>query len=177
MVNFQKYDHLNFDIVEPVLDIGGGNENMMEYFNVEDATILDIENNSEKEYDFIKADIRKKLPKIDKKFKTIFIFETLEHIENPLYLMAQVYDLLDEKGKVYISMPYTPLDLNRERTNNIYYCHVCRWTLREIKNQMNKLGFDVKVLWKRRRFKNMGFWLPHCWFTLELKKKIIGERK
>ena len=163
MANFNKYDHLHFHIKEPVLDIGGGKGEMMEYFDVDDATIVDFKY-ADNGYKYIQADLSQRLPTIDRKFKTIFLFEVIEHIRNPLYLMSQVFDLLDDDGVCYISAPYTKVWPTHH--------HVCNWTLREIKTQMDKLGFDVEVLWKRRRFKNIGFWLPHCWFTLALTKRL-----
>lgn len=35
--------------------------------------------------------------------------ETLEHIKNPLYLLGQVYNLLEDDGILYISIPYTKI--------------------------------------------------------------------
>jgi cyclopropane fatty-acyl-phospholipid synthase-like methyltransferase len=164
MGNFEKYNHLKFGIKEPVLDIGGGRGEMMVFFKVKDATIIDFNKSDGKRYKFIQADITKRLPELKRKFKTIFLFEVLEHIRNPLYLMAQVYDLLEDDGTVYISFPYTEIHPTHH--------HVSRWTKKEILQQMDKLGFRPRVIWQRRRFKNLGFWLPHCWLTLELKKRI-----
>ena len=173
-----RYEHLykdlNFNIQEPVLEIGGGSGTFLRYVNVKKATIIDIggEDSLVGDYKFITADVTKKLPKLNQKFKTIFLMEILEHIKNPLYLMAQAYDILDDDGICYIAVPYTELDLNRERQPNPYNCHVCRWKLKEIINQMEKLGFIVDVAQKRRRFKDTAFYLPHCWIVLKLKKRI-----
>lgn len=168
------YKDLEFKAESPILDIGGGAGTFLKYININDATIIDLagEESLVGDYDFIKADITKKLPKLKKKFKTIFIMETLEHIKNPLHLMTQAYDNLEDDGVCYISVPYTPLDINRERQKNSFNCHVCRWRLKELIDQMEKLGFIVRVIQKRRRFKDMAFWLPHCWIVLKLKKRL-----
>jgi len=117
---------------------------------IKNATIIDLrEKPKESSFNFIKADITKKLPTFKNKFKTIFITEVLEHIKNPLYLLSQAYDLLDDDGVCYISIPYTEIGPD--------YHHVCRWTKKEITEQTKKLGFIPKVIQSRRRFKGMGF--------------------
>lgn len=168
------YKNLKFKVDEPVLEIGGGAGTFLKYNNIKNATIIDLggKDSLVEKYDFIEVDITKKLPDLKRKFKTIFVMETLEHIKNPLYLMAQVYDLLDNEGACYIAVPYTPLDLKRERQENLFNCHVCRWKLKELIDQMQKLGFLVRVVQKRRRFKNTAFYLPHCWIVLKLKKRV-----
>ena len=168
------YDGLPFKVVKPILEIGGGNGSFLDYMDIDEATIFDIageESLKREGYKFITRDITKQIFS-SPKFKTIFVMETLEHIKNPLYLMAQVYNILDDDGNCYIAVPYTPLDLERKNQENPYNCHVCRWKKKELIDQMEKLGFEVKVIKQRRRFKNTAFWLPHCWLVLELKKRL-----
>jgi len=82
-------------------------------------------------------------------------------------LLAQVYDILSDSGVCYISIPYTEIGEEHH--------HVCRWKLKEIVNQTKKLGFIPYVLQKRKRFYGLGFWMPHCWLVLALKKKIVDS--
>ena len=162
----EDYKRVFFRKEYPILDIGGGDGVFLKSQGISNATIIDATSKKDMQYNYIYADLTKKLPKITKKFKTIFIMETLEHLPNPLYLLAQVYDILDKEGRVYISIPYTPIGKNLE--------HQCRWKLKEILSQTSKLGFVPKVLEARRRFKNTAFFLPHCWIVLELRKKNIS---
>jgi SAM-dependent methyltransferase len=168
------YRELRFNVREPVLEIGGGAGTFLKYNKIENATIVDMAGRESLvgNYDFIEADITKKLPAFENKFKTIFIMEVLEHIKNPLYLAAQVYDLLDDNGIFYVSVPYTKLDINRNKQKNPLNCHVCRWKINELTDQMRKLGFNVSVIQKRRRFKNTAFYLPHCWLVLKMTKRL-----
>jgi len=137
--------------------------------NVENADIIDLTNEQNKKYNYLKLDITKKFqPLLKKKYKTIFMMEVLEHIRNPLYLLSQVYDLLDDEGLCYIAIPYTKL---AGTGRGSHPSHVNNWTLKEIKDQLDKLGFHIKVLKKRRRFLNTVFFLPHCWIVLVLKKR------
>lgn len=157
----QRYKGVTFSKREPILDIGGGNGRFLEFQGIKEALILDATRDINKNYDYLIVDLTKKLPRIGEKFNTIFIMETLEHLPNPLYLLGQVYNLLTKDGVCYISIPYTPISDDSH--------HVCRWTLFEILDQVIKLGFMPTILQKRRRFKGLGFWLPHCWIVLELR--------
>lgn len=167
----KAYRDLKFNVEKPILDIGGNDGAFLEHFGIQNATILDLTQNKNPKFNYITADITKKLLKIDTLFKTIFIMETLEHLRNPLYLMAQVYDLLDEGGKCYISIPYTKLETREHIFENFDEGHVSRWTKKEIVEQMNKLGFNVQVIQQIRRFRNTAFWLPHAWLVLKLTKE------
>lgn len=95
--------------------------------------------------------------------------EVLEHLKNPLYLLSQVYDILDDDGVCYIAVPYTEIGWRHH--------HVCRWKLGEIKSQLSKLGFVSCVIQRRRRFKGLGFFLPHCWLVLAIKKRMINSNQ
>jgi predicted SAM-dependent methyltransferase len=170
LLGIKKYSGFKFNIRQPILDIGGGSGIFLEKLGIEKADIVDLTDKQNKKYNYIKADITKKFPKLPhKKYKTIFIMETLEHIRNPIYLMAQVYDILDDEGICYVAVPYTKL---AGTGIGSHPGHVNNWTLREIKNQVDKLGFHSKVLKKRRRFLNTAFFLPHCWIVLALKKRM-----
>lgn len=163
--NFKKrYEYCKFKVEYPVLDIGGGDGLFLESQGIEKALIIDGTKDKNPKYKYITRDITKKLPKLKGKFKTIFLTEVLEHIKNPLYLLAQVYDLLDDSGVCYIAIPHTEIGPEHH--------HVCRWKLNEIVSQTEKLGFLSKVIQKRRRFLGFGFWLPHCWLVLSLRKRV-----
>jgi len=171
---------IKFKLQEPILDIGGGSGTFLKFLKIENATIMDLaggESIIDRNYKFIKADLTKKLSST-KKYKTIFVMETLEHIKNPLYLMAQVYDLLENNGICYVSIPYTKLDPIRKNGLN---SHVCRWNDYHIKDQLEKVGFNVKFLFKRRFSKDKILGLfkifvpppsPHLFLILELTKRL-----
>lgn len=165
------YGTIDFKISSPILEIGGGSGAFLKYLGIKEATIVDLCGKSfllEKGYKFITRDLTKSI-NLKGKYSTIFIMETLEHLRNPLYLMAQVHNLLNEDGVCYISVPYTKLDLQRKDGLN---SHVSRWKDKELKKDMEKLGFSLRYILKRRRFKNKAFWLPHCLLVAELKRKF-----
>lgn len=160
------YNGIKFEIHGKVLSIGEGQGYFLNWLGIKNATIIDVCREEKKfGYKRITRDISKKL-RINKKFDTIFIMEVLEHMRNPLYLIAQVYDLLEDNGVCYVSVPYTKINPNSEDI----LTHKVRWKDYEIKKQMWLLGFRVKFLLKRLRFKNTAFFLPHCFLVMELRK-------
>ncbi|MAG39949.1 hypothetical protein CMI41_03205 [Candidatus Pacearchaeota archaeon] len=165
----ERYEYKNFKTNEPVLDIGGGGGFFLESQGIKEATIIDFTKNKNPKFKYISADITKELPKLKEKFKTIFITEVLEHLKNPLYLLAQVYDFLGEEGVCYISIPYTEIGPEHH--------HVCRWKKNEILDQTRKLGFDSKIIMSRRRFRGLGFWLPNSWLVLALRTRAKNTNK
>lgn len=169
MTNYEKrYEGFKFKAEKPILDIGGGDGSFLRWLKVKEATIVDVINFGNNEFNFIQADLKYGL-KLGNKYKTIFIMETLEHLENPLYLMKDVYDLLDKEGVCYVSVPYTEFE-DKYSKGDGDLGHVSRWTKKEITEQMQKLGFKVKVIQQRRRLMDLAFWRPHCWLVLELRK-------
>ena len=173
----QRYEGYRFQINYPVLDIGGYDGSFLECVGVDKATIIDLTEDRNSKYDYVKANLSKKLPKINKKFQTIFITEVLEHLRNPLYLMGQVFDLLHDDGACYISVPYTKLETREHSIGEWDLGHVSRWKLKELINQMKMIGFESEVIQTRRRFKNTAFWIPHCWIILKLTKEEYSQTK
>lgn len=161
----KRYRGRKFKIKEPVLEIGGADGRFLESQGIKKATIIEGTRFKDGKYKYVHADITKKLPDLKKKFGTIFLMEVLEHLKNPLYLMAQVYDLLKEDGFCYIAIPF---DLSHSQ-------HVNAWTKREILSQLDKLGFNAKVIQSRRRFRGLGFWLPHAWLVIGMKKRLFNS--
>lgn len=172
MKYINEFKQITFPYEEPILDIGGGNRNILLRLDIEKADVVDkIFNWKSEGFNYIYLNISKELNEIQKKYKTIFMFEVLEHFKNPLYVMSKVYDLLEDDGVCYVAVPYTPLYPKREDLGNKYNRHYSRWTKRELVNQMDKLGFKVNVIQQKRRFKNLGFWLPYCWLVVKLEKE------
>ncbi|KKM00323.1 hypothetical protein LCGC14_1805650, partial [marine sediment metagenome] len=162
----QRYEGYKFELKYPILDIGGEDGSFLECVGATSGTVIDMVDDVNKKYNHIVADISKKLPIIKGEFKTIFVTEVLEHLKNPLYVMAQVFDILEDNGKCFISIPYTDFS-KRFSLGEWDNGHVSRWKIKEIEDQMKKIGFKIKVIQTRRRFKGLAFWLPHCWIVLE----------
>ncbi len=181
MKNYKsRYNNIKFKIKEPILDIGGNDGSFLLYLGIKKAEIIDFtdKKNNVENFKFINSDLRKGI-KLNKKYKTIFLMEVLEHLPNPLYLMADVYDLLEDDGRIYISVPWTRnynFGYNPKKRKG-FGRHLSRWKLKELIKEMKRLGFKVKILKTKKRYKGLGFWLPHSWIVLELiKDNQIFER-
>lgn len=163
----RQYENYKFETNEPILDIGGGDGSFLKSQDIKKALIVDYKK-YDNGFDFLKYNIVNGLPLFTKKFKTIFLMEVLEHLKNPLYILAKCYDILDDNGFLYLAVPY---DTNIHIPN---HHHICNWTLKNLLEQVDKLGFNAEVIQTRRRFKGIGFWLPHCWIVLKLEKRLIN---
>jgi 2-polyprenyl-3-methyl-5-hydroxy-6-metoxy-1,4-benzoquinol methylase len=146
-----------FEIKYPVLDLGGSSGNFLKWIGISKATILDMDYIESGDFNFIQHNFDNRID-LPEKYKTIFIMETLEHIKKPLYVLSQIHELLDDAGKCYLSVPYTPLGDE----------HINRWEQKELEMQLRMLGFYYRCIHKRRRFKNTAFWLPHCFLVYEI---------
>ena len=61
----QRYEKYKFQINYPVLDIGGFDGSFLECAGVDEATIIDLIEKQNPKYNYIKADISKRLPEIN----------------------------------------------------------------------------------------------------------------
>jgi SAM-dependent methyltransferase len=75
------------------VDIGVKNAKM-EY--IKDELLLNVGYLSVKDFNF---------DKLTGSYDTIFCFETLEHIQNPLFFMREMKSMLRDDGTIYLSLP------------------------------------------------------------------------
>ena len=94
----------NLKVSGLTLDLGSGiNASYMNFMNTKEASIktVDFFNDSE-----IKIDFEKELNLEQKKYDTIILFNTLEHIYNYKSLISQVNKTLKQNGKFEIFVPF-----------------------------------------------------------------------
>lgn len=83
-----------------------------------------------------------------KKFKTIFCFEVLEHLQNPLLFMKNIVELMDDDSVLYMSIPARPKLLWPEyHYNEIYPKHFEKWILNLVGLKIVKLKFSRFNKW------------------------------
>jgi SAM-dependent methyltransferase len=86
------------------LDLGSGkNASYHDFLKIENSSIttVDLFNDSE-----IQIDLEKKLNLDSKKYDTIILFNTLEHIYNYKNLISEICRILKDKGKLEIFVPF-----------------------------------------------------------------------
>ncbi len=102
-----------------------------------------------------------KIPKPDKSFKTIFSNSVMEHISDIKPVLKEAHRLLDDNGKLYLTLPthlfdkYTfgyqilkalklkkPMDWFSLLFNN-FWCHYHFYTSEEWRNLFSEAGFTV----------------------------------
>lgn len=142
-------------IISPAIEIGAGTGNISSYFtNLTDLTITDADpelvlqlkdrfgiNFSIK---FKVLDISKKISLVDtEKYKTVYSINVLEHIEDDMKALKNMYRLLKKNGKIVLLVPakknaFTKLDKKLG--------HFRRYEMSELKVKLEESGFKLNEL-------------------------------
>jgi SAM-dependent methyltransferase len=94
-----------------ILDVGGGNGQMLAYLGVKNATILDISDSglifAAKNFGFdtVKGDVEKRFPFKDSEFDVVYCCEVLEHLDKPEVTIREIKRILKDGGEAIISVP------------------------------------------------------------------------
>jgi SAM-dependent methyltransferase len=137
-------DFIDFGSNGKALDIGERNpftEQMEQRFHIkiDDTGLLDLDTE-----------------KLQGKYNTIFCFEVLEHLMNPLFFMQNCYEVLEKQGKMFISTPLRNPDFLRDNET-----HFNEYRPKELQQLCARVGFHinrlhvVKHIPKRWLFKGM----------------------
>ncbi len=114
-----RYNHIK-SFIRPadkmkVLDVGGGNGQLLEWLHINNGTVLDISKSGLKEarqrgYKTVQADVQKKYPVPESSFDAVICFETIEHIEKPVDMLRQIKRCLKPGGVLVLGVPNLPAD-------------------------------------------------------------------
>ncbi|MFQ5706465.1 MAG: methyltransferase domain-containing protein [bacterium] len=123
---------LDFIAIDPqgkVLDIGERNpftEMLEQHFavKIEDTGLLDLDTE-----------------KLKGRYTTIFCFEVIEHLMNPLFFMQNCHDILEDGGKMYLSTPLRNPDLFRDNEK-----HFKEYTPKELGELFARADFKIDRL-------------------------------
>ena len=91
--------------------------------------------------------------KLKRKFDLIWMGHVLEHMEDPLKTLNKAYDLLDEKGILFISTPDIEFIYKTGVTGWPHFKkkeHYILWSERALHRELERQGF--KVIMSRRNF-------------------------
>lgn len=111
----------------------------------------DFENEFLADYKFDITDINQE----SSKFDTIICYHILEHIEDDLKAMKELYRVLKPKGTIFIQTPFKEGDIYEnnsiitpeERTMNFgQHDHVRIYSIKGLKSRLEHTGFKVKAV-------------------------------
>lgn len=141
-----------YDLRQPFLDVGCG-EGHFSYF-------LGSRGWAGKAIDLSPAAIRsaqKRLAEIQavsvelngydaekEKYRTIFLLDILEHIQDDRHALKAVSGLLAEGGSLVLAVPSNPRCWGWD---DDFYGHVRRYTLPEIEKKLQEVGLKIVIAW------------------------------
>jgi len=79
----------------------------------------------------------------DKKCKVVTIIAMFYDIENPIPVINDLYEILDDDGLLVLQMSYTPLMINQLAFDNICHEHIYYYSLTTIKKLFSDNGFNL----------------------------------
>jgi SAM-dependent methyltransferase len=138
------YAHLvrriEIEATQQVLDVAGGNGQLLRYFGINHGDILDISESGQEEarnsgFNAIYGDIEDRFPIEKEKYDAAFCFEVLEHLHYPNKTLAEINNVLKSKGVLYLGQP-------NMRADGVY--HVRRYYLQELLRDLAKTGFAIE---------------------------------
>jgi len=121
----------------PCLDMAGGYQTYKKYLNVDPKdkiTVLDIISDAD-----IVADLEDPLPIENERYKTILLFNALEHIYNYDQLLNKGYRILKPEGRLYIWIPFL---INVHYQPGDYF----RYTDKALERILRDAGFRINRL-------------------------------
>ena len=123
-----------------VLDVAGGNGQLMRYFDIRNADILDISESrlsaaSAAGFRVIQGDIEKRFPMEEGSYDAAFCFEVLEHLHYPNKTLSEINNVLKPGGILYVGQP-------NMRADGVH--HVRRYYLPALIDDLDKAGFRAE---------------------------------
>ena len=83
---------------------------------------------------------------IEGKYDNIVCFETLEHLEDPETLLHNLYDVLEDKGTLLLSVPNSKYELDENGVNkDSYHLHVFDYY--DLIEMIELAGFKIKEIY------------------------------
>ena len=138
------YAHLvrriKVDVTQQILDVAGGNGQLLRYFGIKSGDVLDISQSGLEEarkcgFNTIYGDIEERFPIEKEKYDAAFCFEVLEHLRYPNKTLSEINNVLKSNGILYLGQP-------NMRADGVY--HVRRYHLQELLQDLDKTGFAVE---------------------------------
>lgn len=114
---------------------------------------------------------RKSLSRVRGKYKTVLMFDVLEHIEDDLSALKKINSLLQKDGHLVIAGPSNPTEW---RWDDDYYGHFRRYSEKELKNKLVKTGFVHLISYD---YTFPVFWILRRIYTSLINKKTVKNKE
>ena len=123
-----------------ILDVAGGDGQLMRYLGIRQADILDISESGIEAarragFNGLRGDIQKSFPVEENTYDAAFLFEVLEHLHTPNVTLMETQRALKPGGVLYVGQP-------NMRADGVH--HVRRYRLGELLGDLVKCGFAVE---------------------------------
>lgn len=106
------------------------------------------------------------LMKTSGKYKTILMFDVLEHIKNDVFALKKMHALLKRGGHLIIAGPSNPKEW---RWDDDFYGHYRRYTKQELETKLIKTGFKPIIFYD---YTFPFFWIMRRFYTKIKKQRI-----
>ncbi len=78
------------------------------------------------------------------KYNSIFLWDVLEHVKDDKVFIENTHKLLSSRGFLVLSLPSNPKEW---RWDDEFYGHYRRYSLKDIKDLLQSVGFECLVIW------------------------------
>jgi SAM-dependent methyltransferase len=138
------YHNIRSRIVVPegskVLDVAGGDGQLLEYLGLQKADILDISQSglklaAAKGFTTVFGDVENEFPIAGQSYDAAFLFEVLEHLHFPHKTLFQTHRVLKPGGILYVGQPNMKAD-------GVH--HVRRYYLKPLLKDLRDAGFSIE---------------------------------
>lgn len=184
MANFQPLNNYciyildkmikQYNLKPPFLDVACGTGYLSNYLgslgwsgqaiDLSSQAILKTKSNLKKYQKIIVE--RKDFLKVKGKFKTILMFDILEHIRKDNSVLKKAFTLLASEGYLVITVPSNPIEW---RWDDDYYGHFRRYTEQKLRQNLIKTGFTPIIFY--------DFSFPFFWLLRKFYTRIINKYK
>ena len=77
-------------------------------------------------------------------YRTVIMFDMLEHLENDASALQKAHSLLDRDGLLILSIPCNP---HEWRWDDDFYGHIHRYSLKELSGKLRDAGLSPVTIW------------------------------